>query len=303
MRLEIMDKIIKLESVTQFNTERGQTTLHPLVSVLDQSQSKPIREARYFSELYIIFLKDEKCADMKYGRQHYDYQDSTLLFIAPGQVFGFEEQGKMLQPTGWALVFHPDLIRGSYLGRHIKDYGFFSYDVNEALHLAERERQIVLECFTKIRYELEHAIDKHSKALIVSNIELFLKYCVRFYDRQFITRDHMHKDVLVRLEELLNDYFQSDKPQTVGLPSVSYCAEALHLSPKYFGDLVKKETGKSAQEYIQDKVIDVAKEKVLDTSKSISEIAYEIGFKYPAHFTRMFKQHVRQSPNEYRSLN
>lgn len=298
-----MDKIIKLESVAQFNTERGQQTLHPLVSVLDQSQSKPIQEARYYSELYIVFLKEENCAQMKYGRQHYDYQNGTLLFISPGQVFGFEEQGKMLQPTGWALVFHPELIRGTSLGRHIKDYSFFSYQVNEALHLAERERQIVLECFTKIRYELEHAIDKHSKALMVSNIELFLKYCVRFYDRQFITRDHIHKDILVRLEELLDDYFQSDKPQAIGLPSVGYFAEKLHLSAKYFGDLIKKETGKTAQEYIQDKVIDVAKEKVLDTSKSISQIAYEIGFKYPPHFTRLFKQLVGQPPNEYRSRN
>lgn len=298
-----MDKIIKLESVHQFNTERGQKTRHPLVSVLDQSQSRLIQQARYYSELYIVFLKEEKCAEMKYGRQHYDYQDGTLLFISPGQVFGFEEQGKMLQPTGWALVFHPDLIRGASLGRHIKDYSFFSYEVNEALHLAEQERQIVLECFTKIRYELEHAVDKHSRELIVSNIELFLKYCVRFYDRQFITRDHVHKDILVRLEDLLDAYFQSDKPQTIGLPSVSYCAEQLHVSPKYFGDLVKKETGRSAQEYIQDKVINVAKEKVLDISKSISEIGYEIGFKYPPHFTRFFKQLVGQTPNEYRSLN
>ncbi|QMU26508.1 helix-turn-helix domain-containing protein [Adhaeribacter radiodurans] len=298
-----MDQIIKLESVAQFNTERGQPTLHPLVSVLDQSLSRLIPQVRYYSELYIVFLKEEKCAEMKYGRQHYDYQDGTLLFISPGQVFGFEEQGKMLQPTGWALVFHPDLIRGTSLGRHIKDYSFFSYEVNEALHLAERERQVVLECFTKIRYELEQAIDKHSKALIVSNMELFLKYCVRFYDRQFITRDHVHKDILVRLEKLLDNYFQSDKPQTIGLPSVSYCAEKLHLSAKYFGDLVKKETGRSAQEFIQDKVIDVAKGKVLDTSKSISEIGYEIGFKYPPHFTRLFKHLVGQTPNEYRSLN
>ena len=298
---KVMERIIKIESVAQFNAERGQQTLHPLVSVLDQSKSKPILEARYISELYIIFLKEERCRELKYGRSHYDYEDGTLLFIAPGQVFGFEESGKMLQPTGWALLFHPDLIRGTSLGSHIKDYGFFSYSVNEALHLSERERQIVLECFAKIQYELEHAIDKHSKTLIVSNIELFLNYCVRFYDRQFITRDN--KDVLVRFERLLDNYFQSDKPQTLGLPSVGYCAGELNLSAKYFGDLVKKETGKSAQEYIQDKVIGVAKEKVFDTSKSISEIAYEIGFKYPSHFTRLFKQRVGKSPNEYRALN
>jgi AraC family transcriptional regulator, transcriptional activator of pobA len=298
-----VEKIIKIESVAQFNDERGQKTLHPLVSVLDQSKSTPIREARYVSELYIIFLKEGKSGELRYGRNHYDYQDGTLLFIAPGQVFGFEENGKILQPTGWALCFHPDLIRGTSLGRHITDYTFFSYDVTEALHLSDREREIVLECFRKIRYELEQSIDKHSRSLIVSNIELFLKYCVRFYDRQFITRDHIHKDVLVRFEHLLDEYFMSDKPQSNGLPSVAYCASELHLSPNYFGDLIKKETGKSAQECIQDKVINVAKERVLDSSKSIGEIAYEIGFKYPSHFTRLFKQHVGQSPNEYRSLN
>jgi AraC family transcriptional regulator, transcriptional activator of pobA len=153
----------------------------------------------------------------------------------------------------------------------------------------------------KIRYELTHAIDKHSKTLIVSNIELFLNYCVRFYDRQFVTREHIHKDLLAGFEGLLNDYFKSDKPQTLGLPSVGYCAGKLNLSPKYFGDLVKKETGKSAQEYIHLKLIDIAKEKIFDTSKSVSEVAYELGFKYPSHFTRMFKQHVGYSPNEYRS--
>jgi AraC family transcriptional regulator, transcriptional activator of pobA len=298
-----MENIIELKSVSHFNSERGQRTAHPLVSVLDQSFSTPIQEARYFSELYIIFLKEEHCGEMKYGRAHYDYGDGTLLFISPGQVFGFQGQGKILQPTGWALVFHPDLIRGTHLGRHIKDYSFFSYNAAEALHLSDRERGIVLECFNKIKFELEQSIDKHSKTLIVSNIELFLNYCVRFYDRQFITRDHVHKDVLVRFEDLLDSYFGSSKPQTLGLPSVGFCAGELHLSANYFGDLVKKETGKSPQEYIHAKVISIAKEKVLDTQKSISQVAYEIGFKHPPHFTRLFKQHVGQSPNEYRSLN
>ena len=299
-----MDTIKKLENVAQFNKERGHQTLHPLVTVLDQSKSKTIKPERFISELYLIFLKDTKCAEIRYGRSHYDYQDDTLLFIAPGQLAGFEEEDEeIIQPNGWALAFHPDLIRGTHLGRHIKEYSFFSYNVNEALHPSERERQIVLECFNKIQYELEHAIDTHSRTLIASNIELLLNYCRRFYDRQFITRDHIHKDLLARFETLLDDYFQSDKPQTLGLPSVSYCAGELSLSAKYFGDLVKKETGKTAQEYIQAKLIDVAKERIFDTSKSISEIAYEMGFKYPAHFTRLFKQRVGQSPNEYRLLN
>lgn len=298
-----MNEIIKLRSVTQFNTERGQKTHHPLVSVLDQSLSSLIHAARNVSELYIIFLKDSKCEELTYGRNRYDYEDGTLLFIAPGQVFGFEEQGKILQPSGWALAFHPDLIRGTSLGKHIKDYSFFGYNVREALHLSDRERQLVLECFRKIQYELDHAIDKHSRILIVSNIELFLNYCVRFYDRQFITREYINKDLLVRFEELLNDYFQSEKPHTQGLPSVGYCAEQLSLTANYFGELVKKETGKTAHEYIQERLIYIAKEKVLDVSKSISEVAYDIGFRYPAHFTRLFKQRIGKSPSEYRMLN
>lgn len=297
-----MDKIIKLASVAQFNAERGQETLHPLVSVLDQSQSTPIQAARFLSELYIVFLKRAKCAELKYGRSHYDYQAGTMLFIAPGQVYGFDDTEKTVQPTGHALLFHPNLIRGTALGRHIKDYKFFSYDVSEALHLSERERQMVLDCFTNIRDELEHPIDTHSRTLIASHIELFLNYCVRFYDRQFITRDTLHKHVLVQFETLLDVYFGSDKPQNLGLPTVSYCAGQLHLSANYFGDLVKKETGKTAQAYIQAKIVELAKEKVFDSSKSLSEIAYEMGFTYPQHFTRLFRQHVGQTPLEYRSL-
>jgi AraC family transcriptional regulator, transcriptional activator of pobA len=302
-KLKAMEEIIKQESVSQFNTIRGQETLHPLVSVLDQSKSKPVPAARFYSGLYIIFLKDIKCGEISYGRNNYDYQEGTLVFISPGQVWGIEEKMKTIQPKGWALAFHPDLIRGTSLGRHIRDYNFFLYDVNEALHLSDRERQIILESFNKILYELEHAIDKHSKTLIVSNIELFLNYCVRFYDRQFITRDNIHKDLLVRFEAILDDYFQSDKPHTLGLPSVKYCAEKLFLSANYLGDLIKKETGKSAQEHIQLKLMNIAKEKMFDPGKSIGEIAYDLGFKHPGHFSRMFKNETGHTPNEYRSIN
>jgi AraC family transcriptional activator of pobA len=298
-----MDQIQIVESIAKFNSQRGQENLHPLVTVLDQSKSKPIQPARFLSELYIIFLKEQKCGELKYGRRNYDYQEGTLVFIAPGQVYGISENIEIIQPNGWALAFHPDLIIGTSLGRHIREYNFFSYDANEALHISEREKHMVLECFNKIRYELEHAIDKHSKTLIAGNIELFLNYCTRFYDRQFITRDNTHKYILVRFEELLDDYFKSDKPRILGLPSVGYSARQLNLSANYFGDLIKKETGKSAQEYIQEKIIYLAKEKIFDISKSISEIANEMGFKYPQHFTRLFKQRVGHSPNEYRLLN
>ena len=268
---------------------------------LSKADARLNRRSNY--GFYTVFLKEIKCGDLKYGCNYYDYEEGTLVFVGPGQVIGVENNGEYYQPKGQVLVFHPDLIKGTALGKHINEYSFFSYDVHEALHLSEAERKIIVDCFSKIKFELEHAIDKHSKTLIVSNIELFLNYCTRFYDRQFITRDHVHKGILERFENLLDSYFMSDKPQTIGLPSVSYCADQLNLSANYFGDLIKKETGKSAQEYIQSKVIDVAKEKIFDTSKSLSEIAYGLGFKYPQHFTRLFKQRVGYSPNEYRTLN
>ena len=295
------NKIDILTSVSQFNSERGQETLHPLVSVLDQSKSVAVKAARCHSELYVIFLKDLRCEDFQYGRNQYDYQEESLLFIAPNQVFGFDLPDKThIQPTGWVLVFHPDFIKGTSLGRKMSEYGFFSYQANEALHISSREKQIALESFQKIKDELERGIDKHSKMLIISNIELFLNYCIRFYDRQFITRELVNAAILTRFEDALNDYFESDLPQTNGIPTVAYFAEKLHLSANYFGDLVRKETGKSALEYIQTKVIHLAKEKICDPNKSISDIAYEIGYRYPQHFTRLFKEKVGMSPLEYR---
>jgi AraC family transcriptional activator of pobA len=298
-----MGQIVKLETVAQYNLMRKVPTLHPLITLINLSEAEPMPAATFNFGLYAVYLKELKCGELKYGRHNYDYQEGTLVFIAPGQVLGVEPNVKTFAAKGWALLFHPDLIKGTPLGKHIQDYSFFSYNVNEALHLSERERQIVLDCFNKIKYELQHAIDKHSRSLIASNIELFLNYCIRFYDRQFITRDTAHNGILEKFESLVDKYFNSDKPQTDGLPTVAWCAGKLHLSANYFGDLIKKETGKSAQEYIQLKVIDIAKDKILDSAKSVSEIAYGLGFKYPQHFTRLFKQKVGYTPNEYRSLN
>lgn len=298
-----MDNIRRFETINDYNVFNNNETLHPLVSVVDLSKANPRQGSKMYFGFYTIFLKDVKCGDLVYGKQTYDYQEGTLVFLAPGQIAGVNSNGETYQPKGYALTFHADLVHGTSLGKHIHDYTFFGYQSNEALHLSERERNIVLECFSKIEYELEHAIDKHSKTLIVSNIELFLNYCTRFYDRQFITREEVHHGILGRFEKLLNEYFKTDKPQTVGLPSVAHCADELHLSAGYFGDVIKKETGKTAQEYIQAKLMDLAKEKVFDTNKSISEIAYELGFKYPQHFTRLFKQKVGVTPNEYRLLN
>lgn len=295
-----MEEILKFDTIGQYNAFNRNETLHPLVSVVDLAKAAPRQMRRMSYGFYVVFLKEIKCGDLKYGISNYDYEEGTLVFLAPGQVIGSHGE-EFYQPVGQALVFHADFIHGTSLGRHMSEYSFFSYTTNEALHLSERERQIILDCFSKIKYELEHGVDKHSKTLIASNIELFLNYCIRFYDRQFITRDNANKGILERFETLMNDFFASEKPQEVGLPSVAWCAGELNLSANYFGDLIKKETGKSASEYIHLKLIEVAKAKIFDTKKSVSEVAYELGFKYPQHFTRLFKQHVGVTPLEYRS--
>jgi AraC-like DNA-binding protein len=240
---------------------------------------------------------------LKYGCNYYDYQEGTLVFTAPGQIVGIGSKPEAAMPKGWGLLFHPDLIRGTSLGQNIKKYTFFSYEANEALHLSEKERQTVVDCLNNIVHELSLSIDKHSNILIADNIELLLNYCMRYYDRQFITRSLVNKDILGRFETLLNNYFHSEAVHTDGLPTVKYCADQLHLSPNYFGDLIKKETGKSAQENIKLKVMLLARERIFDRSKTLREIAYELGFKSPQHFSRMFKKETGQTPNEYRSLN
>ena len=280
---------------------QGVETKHPLVSFIDFSTVKPLRHARKLYGFYAIFLKDVKCGELRYGRQYYDYQDGTLIFVAPSQVFGAEDNGEVFQPTGYLLMFHPDLLRNTLLGKlMMKDYTFFSYETNEALHLSSEERQVIMDCFHKIQYELQHPIDKHSKGLIVDSIKMFLDYCTRFYDRQFITRDNVNKDVLVRFEALLEDYFMKGRAEKTGLPTVQYIANELNLSANYLSDLLRKETGSTALRYIHDKVIDVAKTQIVSTDKTISEIAYLLGFQYSQHFTRLFKKEVGCTPNEYR---
>lgn len=303
-----MEKIINVDSVSDFNTANNHKTLHPLVTVLDYSKANPrdwgeVDSIRFNYGLYSVILKDVVCGDMRYGRHHYDYQAGTLVFYAPGQFVSFDNPKVVYQPLGFGLLFHPDFLIGTHLGKAIHQYKFFNYQTNEALHLSDDERTMILDIFAKIEFELKQPIDKHSKKLIASNIELFLDYCQRFYDRQFITRDNAHHGILERFEELLNNYFHSEKPQTIGLPSVNYFAEELNLSSNYFGDLIKKETGQTAKDYILFKTISIAKEKVFEDGKTVNEIAYELGFKYPQHFTRLFKQKVGMSPLEFRVVN
>jgi AraC family transcriptional regulator, transcriptional activator of pobA len=268
-----MASIIHIDNVSRYNDLRGVATLHPLVTVVDFSLAQPLPGGTYNFGLYAVYLKELKCGELKYGRGHYDYQEGTLVCTAPGQVVGVPQPDLSVKPKGWALL------------------------------LSDKEKQIVQDCIHKIQYELGQSIDTHSKKLIAANIELFLGYCTRFYDRQFLTRDTTNKGILEQFEQLLKQYFASGKPHLLGLPSVAFCAGELHLSANYFGDLVRKETGKTAQDHIQTKLIDLAKERVLQVEKSISEVAYDLGFRYPQHFTRLFKQKTGMTPNEYRGLN
>lgn len=297
-----MDKIVNIRTVAEYNEYWGLENRHPLVNVLEGSQiTRPIPNCRKNFDLYVIFLKDVMCADyLKYGRKEYDYQENTLVFVSPGQVLGYPADGSTYQAKGWCLYFSPELLRGTQLGRHMKDYSFFSYDVSEALHLSLQERETIIDCLKKIDDEINNGTDKHSNTIIASAIELFLNYCNRFYDRQFITRKKANKDILSRFEELLDEYFASNKPQSYGTPSVAYFAEQLHLSANYFGDLIKKETGKSAQEYVQQKIMGTAKDMLANPEKSVSEIAYALGYQYPQYFSRAFKKVVGCTPNEYR---
>ena len=282
------DDLIKLDSVDEYNRLFGLETLHPLVNVIDLKEAT--RFPTHFTinyGVYAIFLKDLKCGDIRYGRQKYDYQDGTIVCFAPGQV-AETEMLEGVKPMARGLLFHPDLIKGTSLGREMHQYTFFSYNSSEALHLSETEKETMLDCLKNIKKELVRPIDQLSKRLIAQNIQLMLDYCMRFYNRQFITRRVANSDVLSKFEALLDDYFNS--------------AEHVYLSANYFGDLIKKETGRTAQEYIQAKIMDRAKEQLLGTDKTVSQIADELGFQYSQHFNRIFKKITGLTPNEYRRV-
>ncbi|MDO4159038.1 MAG: helix-turn-helix domain-containing protein [Prevotellaceae bacterium] len=296
-----MEQISKIDTVQKYCDLFGIEAMHPLISVVNCYEQKPIRHSKRLYNIYAVLLKDTECGSMSYGRSLYDYEKGTVLFAAPGQVMGAADDGKLHQPAGYALVFHPELLRGTPLARISKDYSYFSYNANEALHLSENERKTFTECMEKIREELLYPIDKYSRSLIIDTLKLFLDHTIRFYDRQFITRENMNSDLLARFETLLEDYLNSDLPMTKGLPTVQYCADKLCLSPNYFSDLVRKETGESALKHIQSRILDVAKERVFNTDMSLTEISDALGFPYPQHFSRWFKKMIGCTPSEYRS--
>ena len=303
------EQIVHLDNIDEYNKIYGIETKHPLVTVVDFDTAKHCDlpdECTLYYGMYAIFLKQTFCGDITYGRQPYDYQEGTVVSFAPGQVVKIRRRkapdGKQAPKACVGLLFHPDLIRGTELGRDIRQYSFFSYDSREALHLSEEERGIFRDCIQNIKTELNHSIDTHTRKLVCRNIQLLLDYCMRFYERQFITRQNVNRDVLSRFERLLNEYFEGDNAVREGLPSVKYFAERCFLSPNYFGDLVKKETGHTPQEMIQKAIVGMAKDRLLGSERSISEISYSLGFQYSQHFNRFFKRVTGQTPSEYRKL-
>ena len=299
-----MDKILNMDSVDLYNKLYGLETLNPLVSVVDLNKATRVMDYnRWNYGIYALYLKMEKACDIRYGRQHYDYQEGTVVCFAPGQTAEITLTTDRVQMNVLGILFHPDLLRGTSLGRDIKKYTFFSYEANEALHTSAEERDILMDLLKIIQMELEHGVDKHSRTLLVNHIELLLNYCMRFYERQFTTRSKVNSDVLTRFERLLDEYFEGEQAEQDGLPTVRYFADKLCLSPNYFGDLLKKETGKTPQEYIQEKVVELAKERMTDSRETVSRIAYSLGFQYPQHLCRLFKKRVGCTPNEFRSRN
>ena len=276
---------------------------HPLISVIDLSQIEikgELLHKKIGTSFYNITFKTKTTHMFKYGRNYFDFSDGILFGIAPNQVFEVDESSEKGEMEGWALYFHPDLIRGYSLMDKISDYGFFSYDTNEALHISNKEKDTLNDTVHKIVDEYESKIDEFSQDVIVSNVELLFNYIKRFYSRQFITRRIQNQGIVSRFNQLLKEYFSSDLIKENGLPTVSHFAKSLNISDSYLSDLLRKETGTNTQENIHLYVINRSKDILINTNKSISEIAYELGFEYPQYFSRLFKKKTGETPREYR---
>tara|TARA_Y100000782_G_scaffold115377_1_gene157414 strand:- start:4607 stop:5536 length:930 start_codon:yes stop_codon:yes gene_type:complete len=300
-----MSEITHVETIGELNAFFHQEKpKHPLISIIDFSKT-PAYEGeslKVTTGFYSVMLKNHCFGRFTYGRSHFDFEEGALMCSAPHQVGTVEpELDKEKALTGWGLFFHPDLLLRTSLSGKMDNYTFFDYDMNEALHLSDKEKQTLNDCIKNIGDELDQNIDKHSQTLLVSNIELLLNYCTRFYDRQFITRSTTNKDILIRFEQVLKDYFQHENLRSTGLPTVKYCAEKLALSGNYLSDLLKKETGKNAQEHIHNYLIEQAKTALLGTSAPVSEIAYDLGFEYPQYFSKLFKAKTGMTPALYRN--
>lgn len=296
-------EIVKADTIEQYDRFFGFETRHPLVNIVHFDRSDNQLSHKMTLGFYALFLKKTTGCIINYGKTVYDFDDETVVSFAPGQTVGIHRIEDGPTPEAIGLLFHPDFLHRTALGQRMKQYTFFSYASNEALHLSVEERTIMQDYMEKIARELQHPIDKFSKSLIISNIEVLLNYCMRFYERQFITREDVNHDTLARFERLLDEYLCSDIAATIGIPTVKYFADKICLSANYFGDLMKSATGKTAQEYIQLKMIGAAKEQILDPNKNIKQIAESLGFQHPQHFVRFFKRQEGCTPKEFRAMN
>ena len=291
---------IFINTIQDFNDYQGVETLHPLVSVVHVENTEHIKECMMHYGLYAIYLKENKGCKLSYGRTPYDFDEMTVTSFAPGQVVNVEPNPDVPFAKFTALVFHPDLLNRTALGRQINRYEFFGYASTEALHLSAQEVEVFRGVLAMIEQELHRAIDKHTRELIVSNIELLLNYCLRFYDRQFITREEINHSVVKKFIEMLDDYI-STKALHDGLPTVAYFADKCCLSNGYFGNLVRVETGRTAKDIIADHVLAYAKQLLNDEALTITMISSRLGFEYPQHFVRFFKSHTGKTPSAYRN--
>lgn len=295
--------IYKVSSINELHAIAGfDKPKHPLVSVIDYSKVKVVEapeSGSFVCSFYTVNFK--KNCHFMYGRQPFDHQEGTLHCTAPEQIITFDRKRDIGNSEGWGLYFHPELIRNSNLGKKIHEYSFFSYEENEALHLSDNEKRTLLSILKQMENEYNTNIDSYSHELILSNIELFLNYCKRYYGRQFITRTNQNKDLIVKFENFLSEYINSDKLKSLGIPSVKHCAESMNLSANYFSDLLKSETGKNAQEHIHFFLLEQAKNLLIGTEKRINEIAYDLGFEYPQNFSKLFKKKVGLSPIDFRT--
>lgn len=293
-----MPKILNVHRTSDYSGYHGLTDRHPLVTVIDFSEISPIRHSLNRYGVYGVFVQDDNDLDLTYGCGRYDYRDGSLICVAPGQIGGKEDNGERTSIGGWALLFHPDLIHGTQLEKEIRHYSFFDYSVNEALHMNEKEHDIVVAVFKRIKSEIDNPQDDFQNDILVGYISLLLKYCQRFYNRQFITRKLSNNDILSRFDSFLNGYFTDGLQLKNGLPTVNICAEHLCMSANYFSDLIKKMTGESPGRLIRQFVIRQIKNE-LASGLSVAEAAYRLGLEYPPHLSRMFKKETGMTPTEY----
>lgn len=294
-----MSKILRISKPSDYSAWVGKADLHDLITVINYNEVSPVRYSLNHYDVYGLFLQGkEEGMDLIYGTGKYDYKEGTLICVAPGQLGGKEDNGELVNLSGWAVLFHPDILQGTALEKEIKNFSFFDYRINEALHMTEEEREVMVSIFRQLENELRFPPDAIQNRIIVGFINLILRYAQRFYNRQFMSRTVMNNDILSRFESLLKDYFDSDRQLTDGVPTVQFCSEQLCMSPTYLSDVIKRTTGDTANHYIKRYVIQLAKNKLVAGMNS-SEVAYTLGFGYPQHFARTFKKMTGETPTEY----